>query len=675
MKLNRLILDNFLTYEHLDYSFVDRPLMVQGINLTDELQKSNGSGKSGMATGIEFCITAQNSRDVRDIELVTYGEKEANAELFASCDVRKESLHIKWTIKVKGSNLLELKISKNGGEYQDISFSNINDGKKAILDWFAISKEDLFSYYIINKSRFKSFFKSSNKEKVDLINRFSDASIIEGLEKIDNSKLQEEFEQAEFDVARIVGKIELLQESLSLEVNRDLDSDFLEETEALSRDIYDCKDYKKDIGLDLRDEQEFKSKIENELKKAQKLLTSEKEILSKESKIVDDFKVVDNSTKILQAKDNIKLLQEEIQMFADSENEYVEKKNKIKKLISSIDVKLAGQIDCPKCEHGFVLDGDISTLKTQKQSATKLLERVDEKILEYRKNFNLKEVEEDNQRSYVRELKDEEQNSLSEKRSLMNILQGFESNVRRAQSSVDSHNSKLRENSESISKIKSKLIDLESTLKSKEDELKNLKPKDNRDAIKKLELDIDNEKLTKAKYEKLRSEIGDKIYERNQWITNFKQFRGYLANQSLEIIEFHCNRYLHDMGSDLKVKLEGFKTLANGSIKDEITAKVVRGVDRSFSSFSGGERGRLLFASILANRHMINQTHPYGGLDYLCIDEIFEGVDSLGLKHLLKSARSLEISAHIITHVSDEDVSDDILTIVKENGKSTIKNN
>ena len=129
------------------------------------------------------------------------------------------------------------------------------------------------------------------------------------------------------------------------------------------------------------------------------------------------------------------------------------------------------------------------------------------------------------------------------------------------------------------------------------------------------------------------------------------------------------------MGSDLRVKLEGFRMLANGTIKDEITAKVVRdGVERSFTSFSGGEQGRLLFASILANRYMINKTHPYGGLDFLSIDEIFEGVDGLGLKHLIRSAKQLDVTAMIITHVTDEEASSDVLTIVKENGVSTIKN-
>ena len=178
MTLDRLILDRFLTYRELDYEISKKPLLVQGSNLTEIDQTSNGSGKSGIFTAIEFCIAASNSRDVRDSELVMFGESDARAQLFASCDVRKEKIHIDWDIRVKGSNKLSLRREINGA-WEDVSFSNVNDGKKYIMNWFAIEKEDLFNYFIINKSRFKSFFKASNKEKVDLINRFSDASIVD----------------------------------------------------------------------------------------------------------------------------------------------------------------------------------------------------------------------------------------------------------------------------------------------------------------------------------------------------------------------------------------------------------------------------------------------------------------------------------------------------------------
>ena len=70
---------------------------------------------------------------------------------------------------------------------------------------------------------------------------------------------------------------------------------------------------------------------------------------------------------------------------------------------------------------------------------------------------------------------------------------------------------------------------------------------------------------------------------------------------------------------------------------------------------------------------MINDAHPYGGLDFLSVDEVFEGVDSLGLKSLVKAAKQLEVSVMIITHVTDEEINDDILLIEKINGISYVK--
>ena len=109
----------------------------------------------------------------------------------------------------------------------------MNDGKKQILDWLGISKEDLFNYYIINSTRFKSFFGSSNREKVDLINRFSDSSIIDGLEKIDNSKLEEEKENVEISINKIKGGVDTIKEQIEDAKN----FDFTKELEDTKMDI------------------------------------------------------------------------------------------------------------------------------------------------------------------------------------------------------------------------------------------------------------------------------------------------------------------------------------------------------------------------------------------------------------------------------------------------------
>ena len=267
MKLDKIILENFLTYKDLEYNFSSNPLLVQGRNLTEEDQESNGSGKSGIFSGIEFCIAGSNSRDVRDKELVMFGEKEARTQLFASCDVRKESIHIDWTIKVKGSNVLTLNIIKEGAS-RNVSFSNVNDGKRFILNWFDIEKEDLFNYYIINKSRFKSFFKASNKEKVELINRFSDASIIDGLDKIDTSDLKQEHISIKANINKVEGMIEVISGQILEEKNKDVEAEIQNKKEVLAEDIAEALEDKDNV---LKEIKEIKTKESSDLEELIKL--------------------------------------------------------------------------------------------------------------------------------------------------------------------------------------------------------------------------------------------------------------------------------------------------------------------------------------------------------------------------------------------------------------------
>jgi len=721
MVLDKIILKDFLTYSYLEYSFEKRPLLIQGLNLTDDKQKSNGSGKSGLQSAIEFCITASNSRDVRDSELVTYGKKQAELELFASCDVRKETIHIDWTIKVKGSNLLNLQIRKYGdsSEWEDeslnVSFSNVNDGKKFIMAWFAISKEDLFNYYIINNTRFKSFFKSSNTEKVDLINRFSDASIIDGLENISNEKTQEEYRAAEKGIDVTQGKIEHITEQLEKERVRDFAEelkekreDFLEEIEYIEDKIEESKtqelDYYEKINEVQRDIKEVEEDIE--LSKKDKI-TIQRDIdvigisieestktLNNSSILVEKFPDTDWKEKRRVSLENIKDQNISLSEVKQEEKKLSGQENQILDFVNKLGIKLGGAITCPSCSHEFILDGDIEKMKTQKESALELGLKIEEKkkenilsndaikeaiekIEEVLSRINTKEAAENSEKNVlIRSVIEATKNLESIKSKLRTGTQS----LKECDSDISSYKRDITAFNESILRAKESIIDNKAKIKSYLKEIENfkaliedLKAGNNKEYISTLKKDLKAvEKLIAAQRVEYIT-IGDKLYEMNQWANNFKQFRMYLANQSLSVIEYHCNRYLAGMGSDLLVKMEGFKVLANGALKEEITARIIRDQERTFNSFSGGERGRLLFASILANRHMINETHPYGGLDFLSIDEVFEGVDSIGLKHLIKSAKTLSITVMIITHVTDEEADSDTVTVVKENGQSRIK--
>lgn len=716
MKLEKLILKDFLTYQELDYDFINKPLLIQGRNLTDEGQASNGSGKSGIQTGIEFCITASNSRGVRDNELVSYGEKEAKAELIVSCDIRKERIHIDWTVKCKGSNNLVLTKQKFNGDWEEVSFSNVNDGKKWILNWFGISKEDLFNYFLINKSRFKSFFESSNKEKVGLINRFSDASIIEGLEDIDTEEVEKDFKKLEVEEIQIQTKIDLKKESLIKELRRDLDEEFEEILEDINYDIDKEKSYiqnykdnieelkdsmrdltllNEDILLDIKDDYSTLSHMMKDLESHQKKTESIKKDLRVAQKLVDDFKGVDKSQEKVDFLGKISENKSLVKKLDNSLDKYEEKKRKVLEKINQINIKLSGTITCPSCNHEFLLDEDtsIEELDKKKVLAKGLIEQVDEKI----------SLDKDAQRilnedivkfhDSIKELREEEEKSLEGKsvflkdlnkigsklsnhesngRKLNREYKRWSENIKDLELDIEKNNKKIELKKEDIELNKSKIERGIKTIEQLEAKKNSLKPISNEENINTLKSEISGLKQLLDSKSKEKNEVGDEIYKLNQWKVNFKQFRLHLANQSLEVMEYHSNRYLTEMGSDLRVKFEGYKTLANGSIKDEITAKIVRNVERSYSSFSGGEKGRLLFSSILANRYMINKTHPYGGLDFLSIDEIFEGVDAVGLKSLIKSAKDLGIAVMIITHVTDENVSDDVLMIEKINGYSKI---
>ena len=81
-----------------------------------------------------------------------------------------------------------------------------------------------------------------------------------------------------------------------------------------------------------------------------------------------------------------------------------------------------------------------------------------------------------------------------------------------------------------------------------------MKPVSNKDDIRLLQKEIKSLEKSKVALIKEKSVIGDSIYTINQWKVNFKAFRLHLANQSLEVIEYHSNRYLTEMGSE---KLSG----------------------------------------------------------------------------------------------------------------------
>jgi DNA repair exonuclease SbcCD ATPase subunit len=341
----------------------------------------------------------------------------------------------------------------------------------------------------------------------------------------------------------------------------------------------------------------------------------------------------------------------------------------IDKNISKIEVKLAGTITCPNCSHEFLLDEDINLdelrnevkeLTFKKEEQSKSLKETKDLELDILKTIDLI-----NKNLNSLKLKEEENESAI--RKLRYKLNTVDENI----SSIKGDMLSLQQ---SKKHLKEKNVQIEESISFLKEQIKQVKNKDIDDSIiKGLQNNLHDYKQSLKNIEEEIQQKQDELFEIRQWETNFKRFKSYLAQKSLLTIQAKINEQLKLIKSDLRIKLEGFKEKADGTLKEEITPLIIdNGEIVEFSALSGGERVRVDFATILVLQEIINSTHPYGGLNLLFVDEITEGCDPLGLKLLMKSMPKNK-SIFVITHISMDSMYENILTIENNNGISIIR--
>jgi exonuclease SbcC len=676
MRIVNLKLNNFLTFKELDYNFVDHPVLIQGLNETDDSQESNGSGKSSIQAGIEYALFKTTSRKVRDVELIHYGENEASIQLSILCPIRGETLVISRTIRTKGSSSLSVEIPG-----RDLSVSTVGDGDKIILDWIGISKDDLQNYYIINKERYKSFFSSSNTEKIGIISRFSKTNLLDGIDlevKKDVTELEKELKLYDTHKTSSISRIRTLKEQLDNEYSRDFDKELEDKKNELSSVIDDLK-----ASIDMKKEAipENKAKIkeiEKDVDHLQDEIDIKTESLENTSKLLSNFNEFTKADQyiILDEKtSNISQKQEDLRIEKKKNKSSV---SEVEDLIDEINRNLKGAIVCPKCRHEFLIgDADVDVneereaLKDAVELNKKLLETVS-KIDQDLTELDLSIIEIDKERKV---LKQEESQLMDKKMEIKRRVSKIEDEIRNSRIEIDRYNKSIKRYGENIEDIENSIKQLHRAISDTLVKIDNLE-KGNIDERRVNELNeslrVEGKKLRDINHQIKRKKID--IFETSEWVLLFKKFNAHLANQSLKVIQGYCNKFMKEIGSDIQIKWEGVKVLADGKLKDEISSYILRdGEERSFWSFSGGERGRMDYSMILALQEMINKTHKYGGLSFLSTDEICEGIDGLGLSSLMKSLSELDKTILVTTHVVNRNVSDKILLVRKVNGVSTIE--
>ena len=661
----RLRLVNFLSFKELEYDFENGPVLLMGENRSDEGQESNGSGKTAIQSAIEKCWLDYTSRKgVRDVDLIRRGQNEAIIESWIYCPVRDEVFHIKRTLTKKG-NKLELYVND-----EPVSFATVNDGNNYIIDWFGISKEDLSNYYIVNKERFTSFFTSSNSQKLQLIARFSNTTFLDNVDsdiKVEVSSKETARESLAREKAFVQGRVETLKESLT-----GCSMDKYERMKEEEISSYRNRITERESEITLKEE-EIDS-LTLEISRIEKGLIMVNDKLKGQSSILSD-KIKDGD-KVLK---EINLINGALKEVGDSERhvrddikESINTKSEIEAALADIDAVLAGIITCPKCGHRFLFDedADIEVEEEKRVDLIKLNEEINRSIAIL--NDDLCRVEEQSERLRcdLRSKREEESRFTGELSVLRKNLAKVEEDIERDKLKLETYKKQVKSLEEDIERAKAEVEKLGEKMGevSKEDigsafmeEKKGIES----------DLEKENEKL-KELDQKIEI-VDNELQNAREWLVQYKEFRMYLANVSVKEIQRNCNETLRDMGSDLLVNIDGFKKKADGTMKEEITPTVLRDEPLPFNSFSGGERGRLEYAMILAQQRMINQSNEHGGLNFLFTDEIAEGIDALGLRSLVKSLDRFNYPILVTTHVVNQSVGSKVLRVIKENNISRIE--
>lgn len=372
--------------------------------------------------------------------------------------------------------------------------------------------------------------------------------------------------------------------------------------------------------------------------------------------------------------------------------------------IDELSNKLAGSISCPRCGHeflvaepGFDIQAGMKELKLRQSNLSEIISRIenqqketDAAELQQARLGNDKRMMESERNDWEQRLSEHErairlatrsveEADYSRRRTTADItaLQNEIESIRRkvfdeAFGLIDERQNaikrEIRKASEEIHAAECAIDTLQSTIRemestSPEDLLHSLK--ESLEKEKKRSLAVAGQKL--ALDEKVRTLVVQK--------ERFVQFKTYLANSKVEALSRITNEFLQNIGSDIRIRFDGYTVLKSGKIREKISISLLRdGVDcGSFGKFSAGEAARVNLATILAMQKLVNCNCEDGkGLDMLVLDEILEAVDEAGLAAMFEALNALGGTVLVVSHGNVAEGYPHKLVITKENGESRI---
>lgn len=418
-KLNRIIAQNLCAFKELDYTLTQGvTTLIFGDNRDNESQRSNGSGKSALLECIAIGITGSPLRKIKNEEIINDAADECYVSLEFSNTSCDEAFIIERSIYRKGASGVRCVIERDGKTVttDEAVQHSVDAYNKYILEKLGITRDELFNNFILSKHRYEDFLSSSDKEKKEIINRFSNGIVVdEAIAKIieDITPIEKELHETDLELAGVDGRVKMLVEQIEQEENstQERAKSKMEKIAAIEKSITDKRelirgmsvqvDVNRDILVTLDATDKEIQLLENSDESLEHCLNGIQMVLKPFGKLTDWNSVLKGKTsELAQVQQEQTTLSNEItvldgevkkqaqacekvknghaqfvadattksekykKQFSDLEKEMqeanklctslLEKRRVHSSAIESLKNKIAGVITCPRCEFEFV---------------------------------------------------------------------------------------------------------------------------------------------------------------------------------------------------------------------------------------------------------------------------------------------------------------------------------
>lgn len=210
--------ENIVSFKKMDYTINQGcATLIFGQNNDSDKQKNNGSGKSSFVEAVSFGITGEPLRKVNMDEIINDYADEAWVRLYFQ-NQETEFVVYRSISRSRGQVVECMTRPLDSANSCAVSQASVSDFNKYILEMLGFTKTELYNSYILCANKYKSFFRVSDREKKEIINKFSNGILVdESLEKLatDIEPVLKEQAERQLSLRAIEGKLEAIDEQIT----------------------------------------------------------------------------------------------------------------------------------------------------------------------------------------------------------------------------------------------------------------------------------------------------------------------------------------------------------------------------------------------------------------------------------------------------------------------------